>query len=295
MGMIYIYRLLELIRIIHWVKNFLIFIPLLAANLHNDTQLLFSVSLGFLAFCLCSSAVYCFNDYIDAESDKLHPTKRNRPLARGDVSNAVALSLCCVLLVTSALISFQLSINFLFLLIGYFVLSLLYTLFLKKIVILDVIILTILYNFRIFSGCDLAIISPSFWLVSFALFLFFSLALVKRYVDLTADYSVGEKASSSKIYMKEDAPIICILGVSSALLSILIFALYLNSPMVFALYNSDKILWLNIPVLLFWVCWVWLKAFRQKMPGDPIVFAVNDRVSLSAFIIVVTTFVLARY
>jgi len=282
------------LRIHQWAKNILIFVPLFLSYRVNDQESLNFAVLAFFSFSIAASASYLINDFVDLELDRKHPTKKNRPFACGDIFIGYGVVAVFLLFFASFLILQLLPLLFSLLLGIYLFVTILYSLILKKLVMVDVIILALLYTMRIVAGAFAISVDITFWLLSFSMFIFLSLALAKRYAELELIKTVNSGCNndsdniSGRGYKLEDLPILRSLGSSSGLLAVLMFALYINSPEIKALYHIPEILWLFLPVLLFWISRVWLLVHRGDMHEDPVVFALHDKVSLfSAFMAVV--------
>ena len=276
--------ILKQIRIHQWAKNALIFLPLLAAHQFNSIGKLSNGLLAFLSFSFCASLIYLLNDLLDLESDRKHKTKRTRPFASGHLSLRWAFLLIPLLALGVISCSRLLSVEFTLWLSLYFVSNLLYSFKLKKIVILDIVLLSMMYSIRVFAGSAATEVLTSEWLMSFSIMFFFGLACIKRYSEI-------HKASSDKIsgrgYISSDASAIQSLGVGASLLSVLIFTLYLQSPEVRALYSRPELLWGVNPLLLYWVSRVWLLTNRDQMNDDPVVFALKDRTSWFCLVLII--------
>lgn len=260
-----------------WSKNFLIFLPALAA--HDISRLLPSL-LGFVAFCLAASAVYVINDLLDLTADRAHPRKRNRPFAAGDLSAATGAAMAGGLLLGALLVGL-LAGNPLFLavLATYLASTFAYSLWLKRRLIVDVITLSGLYTIRVIAGAVVADVLLSPWLLGFSMFLFLSLAAVKRQAELSDQLKSGRE-SAGRAYQVEDLPILRGVAISAGQSAVLVMALYISSDDVQGLYATPAILWLICPILLCWSVRMVMKAHRGAMTDDPIVFAATDRVSL---------------
>ncbi|WP_375768165.1 UbiA family prenyltransferase [Archangium gephyra] len=271
--------LLKALRVHQWAKNILLFVPLLAAHKALDVPLLLRAVLGFISFSLCASSVYVLNDLLDLDSDRKHPTKRRRPFASGDLAVSAGLWLAPLLLGTGAAVALLLPGAFLALLGTYYAVTLAYSFYLKQVMMLDVLVLAGLYTVRIFGGSLAVGVPTSSWLFTFSMFLFLSLALVKRLSEVRRLRQANEAAAPGRGYMAGDYEQLAILGVSSGYLSVLVLALYITSKEVTALYPSPERLWLLCPVMLYWVGRVWLLAHRGLVNEDPLVFALKDKVS----------------
>ncbi len=285
--------LLKAMRIHQWVKNALIFVPLLTAHQFLSADLILKCLLGFLAYSLAASSVYILNDLVDLESDRQHASKCKRPFASGDISIVIGLALFPILLVAGFLIAMLLPVNFLIALIVYYVFTVVYSFKLKRIIMLDTIMLAALYTMRIIAGTFLIEVDFSFWLLAFSMFIFLSLAFVKRYTELVSMISNGGKKIAGRGYHADDASMVSSFGAASGYIAVLVFALYVNSPEVAELYSKPDVLWMACPVLLYWISRVWILAHRGEMHDDPIVFAVKDLQSLITGVCVLAVFMAA--
>lgn len=270
------------LRLHQWLKNLLLFLPLLGAHRWGDASALLLAFGAFVAFGMCASAVYVVNDLFDLESDRRHPRKRLRAFAAGKLSIPAGLAAALVLFVAAIALALWLSPTFAGWLLVYIVLTKSYTFVFKSIALIDCLALAGLYTLRIVAG-GAAIAQPvSFWLLAFSLFLFLSLAFVKRYAELVVMVARGEAGAHGRGYTADDRQLLQSFGVSSGFASALVLALYLNSNDVSRLYAHPDRLWFTLPVLLFWISWVWLRAARGQMHDDPVIFAVRDRASVVA-------------
>ncbi len=263
-----------------WLKNVLVFVPLLAAHQLDREGLLVSSLTAFLAFGLCASSAYLLNDLLDLPADRRHPRKRRRPFAAGDLPLRHGLLLSPLLLAAGLGLGLLSSLPFLGVLTVYYALTLAYSLYLKRVVLLDVLVLAGLYTARIIAGAAAIGIWPSSWLLAFSLFLFFSLAMVKRYTELVVLRRDGERRTRRRGYRVDDLQLLPALGGAAGYLAVLVLALYINSDTVVALYTRPWLIWLLCPLLLYWISRMWLIAHRGDMHDDPIVFALEDRASL---------------
>lgn len=270
------------LRVHQWLKNLLLFVPLLAAHQITRLDTWLALFLAFSSFSLCASSVYIANDLLDLESDRQHPRKCNRPFASGLVPAWMGVVLSPLLLLSSLVLARHVGGSFLPWLVFYFVLTCAYSLGLKRLIIVDCLTLAMLYTLRIVAGAAAASMSLSFWLLAFAVFLFLSLAFVKRYAELEVQLLQGKKKAHGRGYYTSDAPLVQTLGITSGYCAVLVLALYLNSDTVVKLYRAPAFVWGAVPVMLFWVSWMWMQAHRGKMHDDPLVFAVKDKASLLA-------------
>lgn len=270
---------IKAIRVHQWVKNVLIFVPVLTAHVWMELSLV-TLLAGFLSFSLAASSVYVLNDLLDLTSDRQHPSKKNRPFAAGKISLLHGLLLIPLLLASTALLLLFVPLNFVYALVIYYVITVAYSFGLKKVIMLDAVILAILYTLRIIAGTLLIDVEFSFWLLAFSLFIFQSLALVKRYTELVLIQAKGDGKAIGRGYHASDKAMVAALGAASGYLAVLVFALYVNNPEIQQLYQQAELLWLACPVLLYWISRVWVIAHRGQMHDDPIVFAVKDKQSL---------------
>lgn len=278
------------IRVYQWVKNLLIIVPLLLAHKTHDTQAIMHCILGFVAISFLASSVYVLNDLADVEHDRAHPRKRYRPIASGAISIAQAWALVGVLMSgVVALCAFYLPIAFVTWLAVYAVTTTLYSFVLKRLVLVDVIALAGLYSLRIAAGGAAAAVEVSPWLLGFSLFLFMSLAFLKRYTELRDTIERDGHIVSGRGYHVGDASFVMIAGTALGFVAVLIFTLYVNGTQVQALYSHPNRMWLISPCLVFWISHLWLTAHRGGMHDDPIVFAARDAQSwiVGALIVVI--------
>ncbi|MCA1607159.1 MAG: UbiA family prenyltransferase [Acidobacteria bacterium] len=268
------------LRVHQWIKNLLIFVPLLMAHKIFDGSSLVRTASGFLAWCLCASGVYLLNDWFDLEDDRQHPYKMRRPLAAGTLNDRLLWLLVPALFLSGLSIAFLvLPLSFGWTLLLYIALTTSYSAYLKQLLIVDVLVLAALYTLRMLSGGFATGIPVSPWLLAFSMFLFLSLAFVKRYTELGRLESASSGGASRRNYRLEDIEIFRTIGPASGYLSVLVLVLYINSPQVASLYRQPIILWLVGPCLLYWITRVWLLAHRGEMHEDPIVFTLKDPAS----------------
>ncbi|UXB32766.1 UbiA family prenyltransferase [Stenotrophomonas maltophilia] len=267
------------LRIYQWLKNLLVLVPLLTAHRFFDIDAIIQGVVAFLAFGLCASGVYVLNDLLDLTPDRLHARKRLRPFAAGRLPILQGLLAAPLLTLSGFALALTCNWKFALVLVGYYIMTLSYSLKLKRIVMIDVVLLAALYTVRIIGGTVAINADMSFWLLAFSMFLFLSLALVKRYGELESALSSGKETAIGRGYSVNDLPLIQSMGTSAGYLAVLVFALYINSPASIQLYSRPELLWLLCPILLYWVSRVWVVAHRGDMHDDPIVFAATDRVS----------------
>jgi 4-hydroxybenzoate polyprenyltransferase len=270
---------LKALRLPHWLKNLLVFVPLAAAHRLHDVALLEKSTMAFVAFGCCASSGYLFNDLLDLEADRHHPHKRLRALAAGDLPLSYALVAIPALLIFGCWLGFVASPLLCAILAIYFAMSAAYSLHIKKVAVLDVLFLAGLYTVRIMAGSAAVGIWSSHWLLAFSTFLFFSLALVKRYGELVIMRRVDGDGAKARGYELGDAELLATMGTASGYLAVLVLALYIASDKAQMLYAHRELLWFLCPLLLYWISYIWLAAHRGKMPDDPVQFAIRDRTS----------------
>lgn len=266
----------QALRVKQWIKNLLIFVPLIAAHQITNPGHIVSSVIAFLAFAAAASSVYLTNDLLDLEADRQHPTKKNRPLAAGKIPLLTAISAVPILLIISGALALLLPNRFIVLLVAYLGLTVGYSFRLKRVVLVDVFILSVLYTIRIFAGAAAIMVPVSSWLTAFALFFFLSLAMVKRFTELRRLKVQEQNHAAGRGYVTTDAELLSQFGVASGLISAVILALYISSPEIYSLYLGPQLLWLLIPLLLFWIGRVWFLAHRGTLDEDPTTFAVKD-------------------
>jgi 4-hydroxybenzoate polyprenyltransferase/phosphoserine phosphatase len=270
------------LRLHQWLKNVLLFLPLLGAHRWSDLPAVALEVAAFVAFGMCASAVYVVNDLFDLESDRRHPRKKFRPFAAGNLSIPAGIATALLLFAGAIVLAIGVARPFAAWMLGYILLTKSYTFWFRSIALIDCFALAGLYTLRIVAG-GYAIAQPvSFWLLAFSLFFFLSLAFVKRYAELVAPVPGGETMQHGRGYSTEDRQLLQSFGVASGFASALVLALYLNGDAVQRLYSNPERLWFALPPLLFWISWVWLQAARGQMRDDPVIFAVRDRTSLLA-------------
>jgi 4-hydroxybenzoate polyprenyltransferase len=284
---------LAALRLHQWPKNLLVFVPLLAAHLAFVPQAVLSGIVAFLAFCLCASGAYVLNDLLDLDADRRHPRKRQRPFAAGTLPIEAGLVAAPLLTIAAFAVAATLSPRFMLVLLIYAITTLAYSLILKRIAMLDVVTLAGLYTVRIIGGAVAIPVPASFWLLAFSMFLFLSLAMVKRYAEVRRVAAAEETRVAGRGYGVDDLALIQSLGTSSGYLSVLVLAFYIHSTASEALYRRPEMLWVLTPVLLYWISRVWLIARRGEMHDDPVVFALTDKVSLAVLAVFAGVILLA--
>lgn len=269
-----------------WLKNILVFLPVLAAHRLEAAPLLHSL-LAFLAFSLVASSVYVLNDLLDLAADRTHPRKRFRPMASGDMPIAHGTILAPALLLAGVLLTVPLGPRFLLVMAVYYVLTLAYSLVIKRHPVIDICTLAGLYTLRILAGGAATDIPLSVWLLAFSIFFFFSMAAVKRQAELIDSARRGTLKAAGRGYRVEDLAVVSQMATASGFVSVLVMALYVNSPAISKLYHNPDMLWGICLILLYWIGRVSLITHRGDMHDDPIVFAIKDRISLLCGLLVV--------
>lgn len=276
-----------------WAKNILVFVPLLTSHEYGSAGPILAALSAFISFSLCASGVYFLNDLLDLDADRRHPTKRNRPLASGalpvsvGIAGAVGFPLAAL-----AFAVFTLPLEFLLILAAYFAITNFYSFFLKKVSTADVMTLAILYTIRVIAGAVACSIVLSSWLLAFSVFIFVSLAYLKRYVEVAA---LEDKPVNGRGYTSNDSETMFSLGTANAIASVVVLALYINSDDVRGLYSSPRLLWLLCLLHLYWTNRLWVGARRGKINEDPIIFALRDGVSRMVWLSFAIVILAAQY
>jgi 4-hydroxybenzoate polyprenyltransferase len=272
--------LIKEIRVYQWIKNILIFLPLLLAHNLGNADIFVKLVIAFFSFSFVASFVYIINDLLDLEADRLHPRKKNRPLASGAMHIKHALLIAPALLLISILLSvIYLPLEYNITLLAYFVLTTAYSFYLKRIYLLDIMLLSGLYTIRLVAGSAAVAVFISPWLLALSIFLFFSLATIKRYTELKVMIEQNKTKTKGRGYFVDDLSLLLSFGPSSGLISVLIFILYINSNEVIKLYDKPQMLLPIAGIMMFWILRLWFMAHRGKMTDDPIVYTAKDPVS----------------
>jgi 4-hydroxybenzoate polyprenyltransferase len=270
--------LLKAIRLHQWSKNLLIFIPLLCSHALSTGKLLIALA-AFCCFSLTASSAYIVNDLLDIEADRRHPRKRLRPFASGDLSAFAGISIAAVFLAVGLLGGRLLSGGFYAWLLAYLATTLLYSSYLKRIALVDVLTLSGLYILRLLAGGAATQTPISHWLAGFSMFLFLSLAIVKRFAELENLRASSSTPRNGRGYLLADLAQMRSFGNSSGMAAVVVFAIYISGADVAKLYHQPKLLWLIVPCLILWINRVWLLASRGQLDEDPVAFALTDRMS----------------
>jgi 4-hydroxybenzoate polyprenyltransferase len=262
-----------------WVKNLLVFVPALAAH-RISVGTLVPAAVAFVAFCLAASSVYIANDIVDLEADRAHPRKHRRPFASGELPIGQGIAMALVLCGAGVGLGATLGSRFLIVLVGYILMTSAYSLFFKRKPILDICVLATLYTARIIAGGVASEISVSMWLLAFSIFFFLSLAAVKRQAELAEGIASGSASPMGRGYLHEDYTVVSQMAIAAGYSSVLVLALYLNSPAVVPLYRDPVYLWGACLVLVFWISRMVMLGGRGLMNDDPVIFALTDGKSL---------------
>lgn len=285
---------LKFLRVHQYVKNGLLLVPLVTAHAFHLGALTNCI-LGIIAFCLCASSVYVLNDLIDLQSDRAHATKHRRALACGRIPIIQAVAITPVLLLTSLVIAYAVSLPFLAVLCGYYALTTAYSFVLKRKMLIDVVTLAALYSIRVIAGAVAIDVVLSEWLLGFSMFMFMSLALIKRYAELAVRLDLGMPDPTNRNYKIGDLQIVATMAGVCGFNAVTVLALYISSPAVHVLYRDPRLLWLVCPVIMYWTGRMLLMTHRRWVTEDPILFAVRDRVSLmtltTCLVIIVAAYV----
>src|SRR5262249_45413836 len=267
---------IKLLRVHQWTKNALVVVPLVTAK-HFDLLAVGQVLAAFFVFSFGASSVYIINDLVDLHADRKHPSKNRRPLAAGIVPIWKALIVALILCATAVLGALFINPWFAAMLISYLAMTTAYTFVLKRKMIVDVITLAALYTTRVVGGAAAISVPVSEWLLAFSMFIFTTLALIKRYVELTAHLDKDLPDPSNRNYRKSDLDIVAALAAASGFNAVTIFALYISSDTVQRLYHHPQMLWVVCPILMYWLGRLLMMAHRRLMDDDPMIFTLKDR------------------
>jgi 4-hydroxybenzoate polyprenyltransferase len=270
------------LRVHQWLKNLLIFVPLLASHRIDRGGVLLEGLLAFLLFNFCASSAYILNDLVDLPHDRLHPYRSKRPFASGRLNPRIGFWVFPMLLLGALGVAYWLlPAVFAAALAVYFVITTAYSLVLKRFIVIDVVTLAMLYTLRILAGALLFHLVATFWMLAFSNFIFLSLALAKRYTELCSARSRGDaEQAHGRGYEQQDLGMISAFGAASGCISVLVLALYIQDQNTTVLYRHPQVIWLACPLLMFWILRVWMVTHRGRMYDDPVVFAARDIPSL---------------
>jgi 4-hydroxybenzoate polyprenyltransferase len=269
--------LMKAMRPHQWLKNILVFVPVVLTQQMSSAEMLMQSALAFISFSLCASSVYLLNDLLDLPSDRQHPKKRARPFAAGDLPILYGVVAKILLLGTSMLIALTLPPYFFPVLVLYYGCTMAYSLWLKRAALLDAVMLAGLYTLRLVAGAAAIFVAPTFWLLAFSMFIFMSLALIKRYSELILVQADGKGTLAGRAYQSVDTDTLAALGAASGYLAVLVLAFYINSDKVYQQYARPEALWLLCPMMMYWISRMWLLTRRGEMHDDPVVFTIRDK------------------
>ena len=279
---------ITLLRPQQYAKNTLVFVPLLTSHVFT-TEAIITATTAFVAFCCCASSVYIVNDIVDLESDRRHPSKRHRPLAAGILVPLQALWLALVLLIAGLALGAAVSWSLSAVLAGYSGLSFAYSFWLKRAIVLDIVILGILYGLRLFAGAIAIGVILSPWLLAFSIFMLSGLAVLKRHTELILRRDLSLSNFLNRGYEVKDIDVLPALACGAGFNAVTLFALYITSEAVRPLYSRPWLLWFICPILIYGFGRMLLLANRGLVDDDPIVFAFKDRISLLLALLMLLT------
>ncbi|RJP68165.1 MAG: UbiA family prenyltransferase [Comamonadaceae bacterium] len=286
---------LKALRVHQWMKNLLLFVPMLTAFSFSDPMDIAHILVAFLAFSLTASATYVVNDLWDLESDRGHPRKSQRPFASARLPILHGLAVAAVFLVSAFAMALATSIGLFLILLVYLVLTSAYSWVLKEYVLMDVIMLSILYTLRIVAGAIAIEETTSSWLLAFSVFVFLSLALVKRCAELVTLEQAGKSTTKGRDYRVTDLVVLWPMGVGAALAAVVVFGLFISAPETQSRYLSPQLLWFTALGLIYWLSRLWIKTSRGEMHDDPVVYALKDRGSRLTVVGMVVVMLVARF
>ena len=268
------------LRVHQWLKNLLVMVPLVVAGEFTNVSSVLTAIAAFFSFSFLASSTYIMNDLLDLESDRMHARKRNRPLAAGTINISSGILVGAVLFIAAFSIGFATSPLFALVLLGYLAITLSYSLKLKQHFGMDVVALAILYTVRIIAGAAAIGVVVSFWLFAFSIFVFLSLALVKRCSEIKSLQAEGKLSAGGRDYHVDDYIILVGFGTASAMMAVFMYCLYVNHNVLTNQYQQPDLLWASTPALCYWLIRMWVKTHRGEMHDDPIVFSLKDWGSL---------------
>ena len=269
-------KLLQAIRPHHWLKNILVFVPLVLSHQILNIELLSLAAVSFISFSLCASSVYVLNDLIDLNNDRCHWRKRNRPFASGDLPLIIGFIIGPIFFITGAIIALFLPLGFQLIFLMYWFVNLLYSFYLKRLFIVDIFILSLLYNLRIIAGAESISTETTNWLLGFSFALFLGLAIVKRVAELHNAIARRKINIEGRAYKQHHLKLLSSIGIFFSAIAVSIFAFYISAPETTELYDAPLILWAILPFLTYLLYRIWYNALNQKMNEDPIIFAATD-------------------
>jgi len=286
---------LRALRVHQWIKNLLLFVPMLTAFSFFDLRKLVSMVVAFFAFSFAASATYMVNDLWDLENDRGHPRKRHRPFASGRLPILDGLVVAIVALALAFALALSVSKAFFLMLVLYLIVTSAYSWFLKERILVDVLVLALLYTLRIIAGSLAVGISTSAWLLAFSVFIFLSLALVKRCAELVLVEKSGQFGTRGRDYRVPDLVVLWPLGVGSALCAVVVFGLFISAPETQTKYGTPQMLWLVALGLIYWIARIWVKTSRGEMHDDPVTYAVKNHYSRLTLLFMIGVVLVAHF
>lgn len=286
---------LRALRVHQWAKNLLVFVPLLTAFAFWELGAIFTAALAFVNFSLAGSATYLVNDLLDLNNDRAHPRKNRRPLASGELTIPAAMMMATILLTAGLTLAYFVGAPFFLALLTYLIITSAYSWTLKKVMLIDVLILASLYTLRILAGALAIDVAISSWLLLFSIFIFFSLALVKRCSELVSLRDTAGTATRGRNYRVSDLAILWPMGVGAGLCSVIVFAMFISTMSVSQDYETPQLMWLAVIGLTYWISRLWIKTARGEMHDDPLVFALKDFGSRFTIAAIIAVTLVAHY
>lgn len=286
---------LRALRVHQWLKNLLLFVPLLTAFSFFEIEKIASIAVAFLAFSFAASATYLVNDLWDLENDRAHPRKRLRPFACGKLPIGRGIEMAIGALCIAFILALSVSTSYFFILLLYLFLTSTYSWVLKEYVLIDVLMLSLLYTLRILAGSVATGITISSWLLAFSAFIFLSLALVKRCAELVSIQQSGETATRGRDYRVTDLVVLWPLGVCAAISAVVVFGLFISAPDTLVRYGTPNLLWLVAIGLIYWLGRLWVKTSRGEMHDDPLVYAIKDKGSRTTVFSMVAIMLISHF
>ncbi|MDC1116800.1 UbiA family prenyltransferase [Luminiphilus sp.] len=285
---------LRLVRPHHWAKNLLVFVPALASFLIFDSHIIVMTLVAFLAFCFAASSGYILNDLVDRSADQNHPQKALRPLASGAVTVKMSLLMCGLLLAVALVIAYTVGLEFFVLMTAYLFLTTAYSLALKRVFLVDVVVLATLIVMRVLAGAAATDIPISFWLIAFLMPLFISLALIKRCAELVYVKQIGRTTLPGRSYSSGHLPSLWIIGICSAVTAVVMFGLFVSDAKALERYATPDLLWAVTAFLSAWIASLWVATYRGQMGSDPLLYVLNKRETVCYIAIIIGLTLLAQ-
>jgi len=286
---------LRAFRIHQWLKNLLLFVPLLTAFSFMEVTKLITVTVAFLAFSFAASATYLVNDLLDLDNDRAHLRKRLRPFANAKIPVVYGLAAASGAMILALTLAIVVSRGFFLMVLLYVFLTSAYSLWLKEFVLIDVLTLSLLYTLRILAGSVAIAVATSSWLLAFSVFIFLSLALMKRCSELVSLEQIGKESTRGRDYQVADLVVLWPLGVGTAVSAVVVFGLFISAPEVQSRYATPQLLWLVAFGLIYWIARLWLKTSRGQMTDDPMIYAISNPNSFCALIAMIASTMLAHF